>query len=84
MQIRCCVLAHINADFIKHGPIDPHEFFTLEDVINRVSALSRSDVLPAQASVAYNAPFELGRLDECLRGDARTPALAEENPAANR
>ncbi|HTE89256.1 MAG TPA: DUF2779 domain-containing protein, partial [Terriglobales bacterium] len=29
-------------DFIKDGPIDPHEFFVHEDVTSQVSALSRS------------------------------------------
>lgn len=42
LQIRRCILAHINLDFIKHGPIDPHEFFVLEDVTSQVSELSRS------------------------------------------
>jgi hypothetical protein len=42
LKIRRCVLAHINSDFIKCGPIDPEKFFTLEDVTDQVVVLSRS------------------------------------------
>jgi hypothetical protein len=42
LKIRRCILAHIDPDFVKNGPIDPHQFFVLEDVTNQVSALSRS------------------------------------------
>lgn len=42
LKIRRCILAHINPDFVKKGPIDPHKFFVLEDVTSQVSAMSRS------------------------------------------
>jgi hypothetical protein len=42
LKIKSCILAHINPDFIKNGPIDPHRFFVLEDVTSQVSAPSRS------------------------------------------
>src|SRR5208282_113895 len=42
LKIRRCILAHINSDFVKKGPIDPHKFFVLEDVTDQVSGLSRS------------------------------------------
>jgi hypothetical protein len=35
IPIRRCILAHINREFIRLGPIDPHEFFVLEDVQTR-------------------------------------------------
>jgi hypothetical protein len=41
LRIRRCLLAHINSDFIKRGPVEPHEFFVLEDVTAHVSELSR-------------------------------------------
>ncbi len=41
LKIRRCVLAHINSSFVRHGPIDPHQFFVLEDVTNQVSILSQ-------------------------------------------
>jgi hypothetical protein len=40
VKIRNCFLAHINGDFVRRGAIDPHKFFTLEDVTTLVSALS--------------------------------------------
>jgi hypothetical protein len=41
IKLRKCFLAHINNEFVRHGPIDPQKFFTLEDVTKPVSALSR-------------------------------------------
>ena len=41
IKLRKCVLAHINSNFVRHGPIVPKDFFTLEDVTRPVSALSR-------------------------------------------
>jgi len=41
IKLRKCFLAHINNEFIRHGPIDPQKFFTLADVTQSVSALSR-------------------------------------------
>ena len=41
LGIQRCILAHINPDFIKHGPIDPKKLFVLENVTAQVSALSR-------------------------------------------
>jgi hypothetical protein len=42
IKLRKCFLAHINNKFVRHGAIDPHKFFTLEDVTNQISALSRN------------------------------------------
>ena len=41
IKLRKCFLAHINNGFVRHGPIDPQKFFTLEDVTRPVSVLSR-------------------------------------------
>jgi hypothetical protein len=41
IKLRKCFLAHINNEFVRHGPIDPQKFFTLEDVTKPVSFLSR-------------------------------------------
>ena len=41
IKLRRCFLAHINNEFVRHGPIDPKKFFTLVDVTQPVSALSR-------------------------------------------
>lgn len=41
IKLRKCFLAHINNEFVRHGPIDPQKFFTLADVTQPVSALSR-------------------------------------------
>jgi hypothetical protein len=39
LRINRCLVAHINSAFVKHGPVDPHLFFTLADVTERVLAL---------------------------------------------
>jgi hypothetical protein len=41
IKLRKCFLAHINNEFVRHGPVDPQKFFTIEDVTRPVSALSR-------------------------------------------
>jgi hypothetical protein len=40
IKIRRCFLCHINNQFVRHGEIDPKEFFTLRDVTAEVSAIS--------------------------------------------
>ncbi len=40
IKIRRCFLCHINNQFVRHGEIDPKEFFTLRDVTAEVSAYS--------------------------------------------
>jgi len=40
IKLRKCFLAHINSKFVRHGPIDPQKFFTLEEVTKPVSALT--------------------------------------------
>jgi len=40
LKIRRCFLAHINRSFVKHGPIDPRQFFVMADVTGEVSTLS--------------------------------------------
>jgi hypothetical protein len=42
LKIRRCILARINPEFVKNGPIDPRQFFVLENVTGQVSGLSRS------------------------------------------
>jgi hypothetical protein len=32
LKIRRCFLCHVNNKFVRHGEIDPEEFFTLEDI----------------------------------------------------
>lgn len=41
IKIRRCFLCHINGDFVRHGGIDPKEFFTLRDATVEVAELSR-------------------------------------------
>lgn len=41
LNIRKCVLCHINPDFVRHGEIDLKEYFTLEGVTCDVSSLSK-------------------------------------------
>ena len=41
LKLRRCIVAHINSGFVRNGAIDPHEFFVLEDVTNRVSTMSQ-------------------------------------------
>ena len=41
IKLRKCFLAHINNEFVRHGPIDPQKFFTLAEVTQPVSAMSR-------------------------------------------
>ena len=40
IKIRRCFLCHINNEYIRHGEIDPKEFFTLHDVTAEVAELS--------------------------------------------
>ncbi|MGC9940817.1 MAG: DUF2779 domain-containing protein [Verrucomicrobiota bacterium] len=40
IKIRRCFLGHINNQFVRHGEIDPKEFFTLRDVTPEVSQMS--------------------------------------------
>jgi hypothetical protein len=37
---RCCVM-HVNSEYVRHGAIDPKQFFKLVDVTKEVSGLSR-------------------------------------------
>jgi len=41
LNIRRCILMHVNRDFVRHGPVDPHKFFRQVDVTAQVSGLSR-------------------------------------------
>ena len=41
IKLRKCFLAHINGEFVRQGPVNPQKFFTLEDVTQPVTALSR-------------------------------------------
>ena len=41
IKLRKCFLAHINNELVRHGAIDPQNFFTLEEVTRQVSGLSR-------------------------------------------
>lgn len=41
LKIRRCFLCHVNCEFVRHGEIDPEEFFTLEDVTPQVEELTR-------------------------------------------
>ena len=40
IKIRQCFLCHINNKFVRHGEVDPKEFFTMRDVTAEVSAYS--------------------------------------------
>ena len=41
INIRRCFLCHINNKFVRHGEIDPKQFFTLRDVTAEVAEFSR-------------------------------------------
>jgi hypothetical protein len=41
LKIRRCFLCHVNNKFVRHGEIDPKEFFTLEDITPQVAELTR-------------------------------------------
>ena len=41
IKLRKCFLAHINSEFVRHGPINPKKYFVLEEVTRPVSILSR-------------------------------------------
>ena len=41
IKIRRCFLCHINNEFVRHGEIDPKQFFTLRDVTAEVAGISR-------------------------------------------
>ncbi|MGO9586477.1 MAG: DUF2779 domain-containing protein [Limisphaerales bacterium] len=40
IKIRRCFLCHINNEFVRHGEIDPKQFFTLRDVTAEVGQMS--------------------------------------------
>ena len=41
IKIRRCFLCHINNEFVRHGEIDPKQFFTLRDVTAEGAEISR-------------------------------------------
>jgi hypothetical protein len=41
LKIRRCFLCHVNNKFVRHGEIDPAEFFTLEDITPQIAELTR-------------------------------------------
>jgi hypothetical protein len=41
LEIRRCFLCHVNNKFVRHGEIDPEEFFTLEDITPQTAELTR-------------------------------------------
>jgi hypothetical protein len=41
LKIRRCFLCHVNNKFVRHGEIDPEEFFTLEDITPQVVEQTR-------------------------------------------
>src|ERR1017187_7795644 len=41
IKIRRCFLCHINNEFVRHGEVEPKEFFTLRDVTAEVAEYSR-------------------------------------------
>lgn len=40
LKIRGCKLAYINNKYVRHGKIDPHQLFTVEDITARVDTAS--------------------------------------------
>lgn len=42
LRIRRCFLMHINSDFVRSGPVDPKQFFTLVDLTSQVSNLTQT------------------------------------------
>jgi hypothetical protein len=53
LNIRRCLLMHINGDFVRSGPIDPKKFFTVVDLTSQVSNLAQTieDSLDGMAKV---------------------------------
>lgn len=41
LKIRRCLLMHINGDFVRQGPVNPKQFFTLVDLTSQVSKLTQ-------------------------------------------
>jgi hypothetical protein len=41
LKIRRCFLCHVNNKFVRHGEIDPNDFFTLEDITPQIVELTR-------------------------------------------
>lgn len=41
LKIRRCKLAYINSKYVRHGEIDPTQLFLIEDVSDRVEAVSK-------------------------------------------
>jgi len=41
LKVNKCYLMYINKDFIKNGPIDPKDFFSIEDVTIKASELQK-------------------------------------------
>ncbi len=39
LNIRHCILLHINRDYVRHGPIDPERLFSPEDITKQVRDL---------------------------------------------
>lgn len=42
LKIRRCLLMHINGDYVRSGPVDPQQFFTLVDLTGQVAAFTRT------------------------------------------
>jgi len=41
LKIEKCYLMHLNPDFVKDGPIDPHKFFVMEGVTEEAESLKQ-------------------------------------------
>jgi len=78
--IRRCILMHVNRDFVRHGPVDPRQFFRQTDLTAQVSGLSRhiEDYLDDMFGVLRrpdhpvikigphcNAPYACPLMDHC-------------------
>ena len=53
LKIRRCGLMHINSDFVRSGPVNPKQFFTLVDLTDQAANLAQTveDSLDDMASV---------------------------------
>ena len=65
IKIRRCFLCHINNEFVRHGDIDPKEFFTLRDVTAEVAGFP---AILKSKSATWEKRFVLAKCPEIQIG----------------
>ena len=84
IKIRRCFVCHINNKFVRHGEIDPKEFFTLRDVTAEVAEFSRDieDQVAQMGKIirAGKCPdIQIGK--QCSSQPVLNPPIAENHSA---